>query len=131
MICLALLTSTLLPGSTSAVVYRLVVHAAVLAWLWRELGAFPDGTAYVTVSWSVYAAGLLVLGLRRASPGLVRLGVFTLFLVVGKLFLVDLVWVDAVWRILLFLGAGGLFLVLGYYLQTLWKTGAGSPGQPS
>ena len=130
-VCLALLTSTLLPGSTSAVVYRLVVHAAVLAWLWRELGAFPDGTAYVTVSWSVYAAGLLVLGLRRASPGLVRLGVFTLFLVVGKLFLVDLVWVDAVWRILLFLGAGGLFLVLGYYLQTLWKTGAGSPGQPS
>ncbi len=125
-ICLALLSSFLLPDSKNAVFYRLVVHAAVLTWLWRELAAFPDGAAYVTVSWSVYAAGLLVLGLRRATPGLVRLGIFTLFLVVGKLFLVDLVWVDAVWRILLFLGAGGLFLTLSYYLQALWKTETGS-----
>jgi uncharacterized membrane protein len=45
----------------------------------------------------------------------------TLFLVVGKLFLVDLAGVEAVWRILLFLGFGGLFLVLGYYLQHLWR----------
>lgn len=130
-ICLALLSSFLITHASGAVVYRLVVHAAVLAWLWRELGAFPEGAAYVTVSWSVYAAGLLVLGLRRANAGLVRLGVFTLFLVVGKLFLVDLVWVGAVWRILLFLGAGGLFLILSYYLQSLWKTGSGFSGESS
>lgn len=43
-----------------------------------------------------------------------------LFLVVAKLFLVDLA-VDQVWRILLFLGFGGLFLVVSYYLQRLFK----------
>ncbi|MGB3635413.1 MAG: DUF2339 domain-containing protein [Rubrobacteraceae bacterium] len=124
-ICLALLTSTLLSPGTGLIAYRIVAHVAVLAWLWRELGAFPDGAAYVTVSWGVYAAGLLVLGLRRSSNGLVRVGIITLFLVVGKLFLVDLAWVGAIWRILLFLGFGGLFLVLSYYLQALWKTRTG------
>ena len=122
-ICLALLTGALLSPGRSVVAYRVVAHVAVLAWLWRELGAFPDGAAYVTVSWGLYAAGLLVFGLRRSSTGLVRAGVITLFLVVGKLFLVDLVWVGAIWRILLFLGFGGVFLVLSYYLQALWRQG--------
>lgn len=120
-ICLALLTSTLLSTGKIAITYRILAHAAILAWLWRELGTFPDGAAYVTVSWCIYAAGMLVLGLRRSSAGLVRAGILTLFLVVGKLFLVDLVWVDAIWRIFLFLGLGGLFLILSYYLQTLWR----------
>lgn len=130
-ISLALFTSVMLAEGRVAVAYRVVAHAAVLAWLWRELAAFPDGAAYVTISWGVYAAGLLVFGLRRASAGLVRTAVITLFLVVGKLVLVDLVWVSAVWRILLFLGFGGLFLILSYYLQVLWKTGAGSSREPS
>ncbi|MCA1731160.1 MAG: DUF2339 domain-containing protein [Actinobacteria bacterium] len=40
------------------------------------------------------------------------------FLVVGKLFLVDLAEVEAVWRIL-------LFLALSYYLRSLWRPGSG------
>jgi hypothetical protein len=35
--------------------------------------------------------------------------------------LVDLINLDAVWRILLFLSFGGVFLVLSYYLQALWR----------
>ncbi|CAN5732907.1 hypothetical protein BH24ACT22_BH24ACT22_14150 [soil metagenome] len=123
-IFLTLLAGGLLSPGKSAIAYRMLAHAAVLAWLWRELGAFPDGAAYVTISWGFYAAGLLVFGLRRAGVGVLRVGIITLFLVVGKLFLVDLAWVGAVWRILLFLGFGGLFLVLSYYLQTLWQPGA-------
>src|SRR3712207_2857697 len=41
------------------------------------------------------------------------------FLVVRKLFLVDLIGVEAIWRVLLFLGLGGLFLALSYYLRSL------------
>ena len=41
------------------------------------------------------------------------------FLAVGKLFLVDLIDVEAIWRVLLFLGFGGLFLALSYYLRFL------------
>ena len=42
-------------------------------------------------------------------------------LLVGKLFLVDLARLEAIWRILFFLGFGGLFLVLSYYFQARWK----------
>jgi hypothetical protein len=41
------------------------------------------------------------------------------FLVVGKLFLVDLIGVEAIWRVLLFLDFGSLFLALSYYLRFL------------
>lgn len=103
--------------------YRVAVHAALLAWLWHELSMLPNGAAYTTIAWGLYAAALLVAGLRLDRAALMRAGMATLFLVVGKLFLVDLAGVEAVWRILLFLGFGGLFLVLGYYLQHLWKPG--------
>jgi uncharacterized membrane protein len=46
-----------------------------------------------------------------------------LFLVAGKLFLVDLAEVEALWRVLLFVGFGVLFLSLSYYLQALWRPG--------
>jgi hypothetical protein len=104
--------------------YRLAAHAALLAWIWRELSLLPDGDAYVTIAWGLYAAGLLVIGLRIDGVELVRGGMATLFLVVTKLFLWDLAGVEAIWRVLLFLGFGGLFLVLSYYLQALWRPDA-------
>jgi uncharacterized membrane protein len=115
---LAMVTSWIATG------YRVAVHVAFLAWLWHELSMLPNGAAYTTIAWGLYAAALLVTGLRLDRFALVRAGMETLFLVVGKLFLVDLAGVEAVWRILLFLGFGGLFLVLGYYLQHLWKPAA-------
>ena len=41
------------------------------------------------------------------------------FLVVGKLFVVDLIGIEGIWRVLLFLGFGGLFPALSYYLRSL------------
>jgi uncharacterized membrane protein len=102
-------------------VYRIAGHAALLALLWRELSMLPGGHAWVTIAWGLYAVGLLVAGLRLDHTSLVRGGMATLFLVVGKLFLVDLAEVEAIWRVLLFLGFGGLFLALSYYLRSLWR----------
>jgi uncharacterized membrane protein len=124
-------SALVLPRSLGTV-YRVAAHAAVLAWLWRELSTLPGGEAYVTIAWGLYAVGLLVVGLRldRISP--VRGGMATLFLVVGKLFLVDLAEVEAFWRVLLFIGFGVLFLALSYYLRALWRPAqrsARGPGQ--
>ncbi|HET7478286.1 MAG TPA: DUF2339 domain-containing protein [Rubrobacteraceae bacterium] len=105
----------------AAIILRLAAHAALLAWFWRELSVIPGGEPYVTIAWGLYAAALLVAGLRLDSTALARTGMATLFLVVGKLFLFDLAGVEAVWRILLFLGFGGLFLGLSYYLHSLWR----------
>jgi len=118
---LALGTSTVLRPQEGAFVYRICVHAAFLGWLWRELSVLPDGDAYVTVAWGLYTVALLVAGLQLARSRLVIVGMGTLLVVVAKLLLVDLINLDAVWRILLFLGFGGVFLILSYYLQALWQ----------
>ncbi len=124
-IALALgISGFVLPRDLS-LIYRIATHASFLALLWRELSVLPGGDGWVTVAWGLYAVGLLVAGLRLNRTSLVRGGMATLFLVVGKLFLVDLAEVEAIWRVLLFLGFGGLFLALSYYLRSLWRPEAG------
>ncbi len=124
-IALAFAASSFVLPRKLAIVYRVSAHVALLAFLWRELSVLPGGDAFVTISWGVYAAGLLVWGLRQDRVELIRGGLSTLFLVVGKLFLVDLAEVEAIWRVLLFLGFGGLFLALSYYLRSLWRPTSG------
>lgn len=119
-VSLAFVTSFLLPRQ-AALVYRISAHVAFLVWCWSTLWPLSGGGAYTTIAWGLYGAGLVVAGLRWDCSLSLRAGLATLCLVVGKLFFVDLFWVEPLWRALLFLGFGGLFLLLGYYLQSLWK----------
>jgi len=101
--------------------YRLLAHIAFLGWFASEFSSMENGQGYITISWGVYAALLLVVGLRYNYQGLRTVAIVTLFVVVAKLFLVDLAKLEVLWRILLFMGFGGLFLFLSYYFQDLWK----------
>ena len=108
--------------------YLLAAHGALLLWLWRELVPLAGGHAYVSMAWAAYAVGLLVVGLRSAREGMWQTGAVTLLLLVGKLFVVDLANLDAIWRILLFMVVGGGFLVLGYAFPNLRRKTEGDDG---
>lgn len=115
-----------------APIYRLGAHVALLAWLWHQFVSLENGNAYVTITWGAYAIALLAAGLLGAEgehkmPALYA-GISTLLLVVGKLFLVDLTALDPLWRVLLFIGFGGVFLLLSYFFQNVVR---GKPGQDS
>jgi uncharacterized membrane protein len=103
--------------------YLGAAHIALLAWFWHELWALPDGNAYVTVAWGAYGIAIVATGsfLGRDKPHMTAVysGVATLFLVVAKLFLVDLVELDPLFRVLLFLGLGSAFLLLSYFFQNV------------
>lgn len=103
-------------------IYLFILHIALLGWFLRELASLPNGQGYVTIAWGIYAIILLILGLRINYGGLQTVAMATLLLIVGKLFLVDLAELETIWRILLFLGFGGLFLLLSYYFRALWKS---------
>lgn len=100
--------------------YRLAAHICLLAWFVKELSYLENGQAFVTIAWGIYALVILFIGLGRNVTGFRLLGMATIFLVTGKLFLVDLSQIQTVVRILLFLGFGTLFLLVGYYLQNRW-----------
>ena len=130
-ILLLLACSWTVGGGRAVLAYRLAAHAALLAWFWREVGMLPGSPdAYVTVAWGLTGAVLFVIGLRRDQTYLIRGGVATLFLVVAKLFLWDLAALDPLWRVLLFLGFGGLFLLLSYHLRNLWNPRDGDGAEP-
>jgi uncharacterized membrane protein len=130
-VALLLACSWVVEGRKAVLIYRLAAHAALLAWFWREFGTLPGSPdAYVTVAWGLTGAAMFVAGLRRDHAYLTKGGVATLFLVVAKLFLWDLVGLDPLWRVLLFLGFGGLFLLLSYHLRNLWNPRAGGEAAP-
>lgn len=117
-----LATSIWIVEEDQATVYGMSVHVLILAWLWRELSVLPQGQGVVTVAWGIYAIAVLTL-LRRER----EVGIALLFLVVGKLFLVDLRQLEPIWRILLFLGFGAALLFLSYHLRHLWQPEDQSP----
>ena len=121
-IAAALVASFALRTEEERLAYRVVAHVAVLGWVFREMSGLEAGQAYTSIIWGTYAIGLLVAGLRRDLQDLSVAGLGTLALVVAKLLLVDLAELEALWRILVFLGFGGVFLIISYYFQSLWKT---------
>lgn len=97
--------------------YLLGAHAGLLLWLGKELTPLPKGIEITSLAWGLYGSLLLTLGIRARNVGLRVLAFATLALVVAKLLLVDMALMDRVWRILVFMGFGGAFLVLSYFLQ--------------
>jgi hypothetical protein len=102
-------------------IYALWLHFAVLGWVWQEVGLIPggNGNAYVSIVWGIYSVCLVLaaLGFGR-NTRLLTFGVLTLFALAAKLFLIDLQYVDTVWRILLFIGFGAFFLIFSYLFQS-------------
>ena len=116
------IVSRIMPGQRERTIYAIVVHVGVLLWFLRELSPAENGQALVSIAWGIYAVILLVVGLRKSSVVTRRLALATLALIVAKLFLVDLARLDMIWRVIVFLGFGGGFLVLSYLFKSLNRT---------
>lgn len=101
--------------------YALVAHLSLLGLFSSEFSRFENGQGLVSLAWGVYGIILLLIGLRKNlyQSRLVAMG--TLILLVFKLFLIDLARLETIWRVLLFIGVGGAFLVLSYFFPALWK----------
>ncbi|HEX9885776.1 MAG TPA: DUF2339 domain-containing protein [Longimicrobiales bacterium] len=98
--------------------YRVGAYAGLLLLLRRELLPLALGEALVTVTWGGIGLALVLFGLRGGGRTAVRTtGLVTLLVVVAKLFLVDLATVSPLWRTLLFMAFGGVFLVLSKLFQ--------------
>lgn len=110
-------------------IYRLGAHLGLLAWFLAELSTLENGQAYVSVCWGIYALGLLIYGLTKEKDDIRIVAMGTIFLVVGKMFLVDLSQLQAIWRILLFIGFGALFLLISYYVQRRFLNDESTAGE--
>jgi hypothetical protein len=95
----------------AAYVAILLVDSRILGQIWPPL---------VTASYAIAGAALLISGRSREEAATLRkLGGATLAIVVFRLFFVDLAQVETIWRVLLFMGCGGLFLFTSHRLQRI------------
>lgn len=99
-------------------IYQGLSHLMLLYWIYQQLILLESGQAWISLAWGLYAVVLIVLGLVRFGKEIRLIGLVTIFVVIIKLFLVDLAQLQAIWRILLFMGFGSLFLIIGYLIQS-------------
>jgi hypothetical protein len=117
--CAGLIAQTLIEDPAEKMQGMVLAIAAYLTGLvivWRALE--PVWAPLVTTSYAVLGAVLLVLSRRPGSNPILRpLGGATMLVVVARLLLVDLSSVETIWRVLLFLVCGAVFLYTGYRMQ--------------
>ena len=117
--CAGLIAQTMIEDPAEKGQGMVLAFAAYLTGLvvvWRALE--PVWAPLVTTSYAVLGAVLLILSRRPGSNPLLRhLGGATMLIVVARLLLVDLSSVETIWRVLLFLVCGAVFLYTGYRMQ--------------
>jgi hypothetical protein len=117
--CAAVIAQALIADSkekTQGLVVAIAAYLTGLVLLWRMLE--PVWPPLVTISYALLGGTLLVLSRRPGwSPLLRRLGAMTIVVVVARLLIVDLSRVETIWRVLLFLLCGAVFLYTAYRLQ--------------
>jgi hypothetical protein len=117
--CAGLIAQTLIEDraeNTQGMVLAFAAYLTGLVVVWRALE--PVWAPLVTTSYAILGAVLLILSRRPGSNPLLRhFGAATMLIVVVRLLLVDLSSVEAIWRVLLFLVCGSVFLYTGYRMQ--------------
>ncbi len=100
----------------AAILSGLGAYIALLMIVDRVLGAI--WTPLVTAVYAIAGAALLVASKRVVDRSVLRkLGGLTMLLVVFRLFVIDLAGVETIWRVLLFMLCGLLFLYTSQRLQ--------------
>ncbi|HEV2018204.1 MAG TPA: hypothetical protein VGQ98_07850, partial [Gemmatimonadaceae bacterium] len=101
---------------TQGMVLGAASYLTALIVLWSALN--PLWAPMVTASYAVLGATLLIMSQREgAQPLLKYLGGVTMVIVVARLLFVDLAGVETIWRVLLFLVCGFVFLYTAYQMQ--------------
>ena len=98
----------------NGVVLRTAHHWIDVPWRWSSLLASKPLQAALTLTWTLTALTAMVAATRRRRRLLWMLGAGLLAAVVAKLFLVDLSNLSGLPRVVAFLGAGVLLLVIGF-----------------
>lgn len=94
---------------------RAVHHTTGVTWTLSDLLASDTTQATLSLCWAVLGLGLMLLASRRVSRVMWLAGAGLMGAVVIKLFLVDMAASGALARIVSFIGAGLLLLIVGYF----------------
>ncbi len=99
----------------NALLARSVSHWMGLPYAWSTLSDSLVFQTALTIYWAVLAMALMVIGTRKKMRGAWKIGASLLGLTVLKLFFADLSKTQTIARVVSFVGAGLLMLLIGYF----------------
>ena len=73
--------------------------------------------AMISMTWAIYAAGLIVAGLRRHYAPIRYFGIVVFAATILKVFMIDLASLDRIYRVVSVIGLGVLLLITSYLYQ--------------
>jgi uncharacterized membrane protein len=100
-------------------VYWVFGTVFALGWLAREASLAIEPMAWLTLFWGLYALVLIVASVVKWNAWVRRTGLVLLVVVLTKMIFVDLAAVPTEWRVVLFMGFGGLMLGISYVLPRI------------
>ena len=106
---------------TARVLYLTAAHLVVVLWARVLLRPLEHGPFLTSAVWGLYGIALVVVGLRLRDDLVRQLGLGTVVVTVLKVLLFDLAAVPGLWRVLLFMGLGGLLLLVSYLVPSLLR----------
>jgi uncharacterized membrane protein len=123
----------------NSVLLRSLHHYAGVPYVWVSVLDNTIARAAFTLLWSLSALALMLYAHKKAARTLWVIGAALMVVVVAKLFLLDLSGRGTVERIVSFMGAGILLLVMGYFAPlppsrkagALPSAGKGVPLEPT
>ena len=86
---------------------------------WADLALAEQMT--LSLWWGLYAAALVVVGFAVKRPSIRYAAIVLLAVTLGKVFIVDMQGVEAIYRILSFLGLGGLLLAASFLYHRFFR----------
>jgi uncharacterized membrane protein len=115
----------------TAVALALVANVLTLLFVTSEISAYWNDHAGVrpsratflsmqasfSIVWALYATLLVIAGFRRRYPQIRYLAIAVFTFTIGKVFMVDLSQMDAVYRVLSVVGLGVALLITSYFYQ--------------
>lgn len=113
-------------GASLTATLTLIALASAIGLVTLELRRLHTDSG-ITIFWSVSALALVIVGLWRRIPYLRYAGLVLFALTIGKVFLVDLADLKGLERVLAFLVAGVLLLVLSFAYQKVAPVLARTP----
>lgn len=99
----------------NADIARVVHHYFDVPWTESAILHAVEFQAALSISWSILALVLMLMAGRHQTRYLWMVGAVLLSMVMLKLFTIDMSGSGTLARIISFLGAGGLFLIIGYF----------------
>lgn len=99
--------------------YEFLLHFLIIVSAYRNFAESSSGNGIISMIWGVYGVAVIIYGVKKLDKTKIYTALAIIVAVALKLLIIDLSEVEAIWKIVLFMGFGASLLAVSYYLHPI------------